>query len=140
LPTVEHARSMLWTRAALLATTCALALGAATLPARAALDMTLGAQKVVKNQPISSCNASAKSALTALFGDASEVGSGDTGEWSAYGFRDPSNHPAAAAAVHCYPLDNGYVVTFTCAVEAPPAPDTASALCTKLAAGFGGTP
>jgi hypothetical protein len=131
---------MLRTRAALLAAGCALALGAATLPARAALDLAVGARKVVKSQPVSACNASAKSALTSLFGDADEMGSGDTGEWRAYGLRDTSNLPAAAAAVHCYPLDGGYVVTFTCAVQVPPSPDTASALCDKLASSFGGSP
>jgi hypothetical protein len=42
----------------------------------------------------------------------------------------------AAAAVHCYPADTGYVVTFTCAVQAPPYQDSANGLCTKLATAF----
>jgi hypothetical protein len=131
---------MLKKRAALLAIGCALAITAATLPARAALDLAVGARKVVKNQPVSSCNSSAKSALNSVLADAAEVGSGDTGEWRAYGAPDSSGHSSAAAAVHCYPLDDGYVVTFTCAVETPPNADAASALCTKLATAFGGGP
>ncbi len=131
---------MLKARAALLAAGCALALGGATLPARAALDLAVGARKVVKNQPVSSCNAAAKSALSSVLSDASEIGTGDTGEWRGYAAADSSGNSSAAAAVHCYPLDDGYVVTFTCAVEVPPSTDTASALCTKLATAFGGAP
>lgn len=133
---------MLKIRAALFAAGCALALGAATLPAPAALDLAVGARRVVKNQPVSSCNAAAKSALNSVLADAAEVGSGDTGEWRAYGPPDSAGHSSAAAAVHCYPLDDGFVVTFTCAVETPPSTDTASALCSKLATGFspGGAP
>ena len=127
-------------RSALLVAGCAVALAAATIPAPAALDLAVGARKVVKGQPVSSCNGSAKTALTSVLADASEVGSGDTGEWRAYGLADSSGKPSAAAAIHCYPLDDGYVVTFTCAVQAPPATDTASALCTKIAGAFGGQP
>ncbi len=127
-------------RAAFLAAGCVVALGAATLPARAALDMAVGARKIVKSQPVSSCNAAAKSALNSVLQDASEVGTGDTGEWRAYAPADASGHSSAGAAVHCYPLDDGYVVTFTCAVQTPPSTDTASALCTKLATAFGGGP
>jgi len=133
---------MLKIRVALFAAGCALALGAVTLPAPAALDLAVGARKVVKNQPVSSCNAAAKSALNSALTDAAEVGSGDTGEWRAYAAPDSAGHSSAAAAVHCYPLDDGFVVTFTCAVETPPSTDTASALCSKLAAAFspGGAP
>jgi hypothetical protein len=126
-------------RAALLSAGCVLALGAATLPAPAALDMAVGARKVVKSQPISSCNAAAKNALNSVLQDASEIGTGDTGEWRAYGPADSDGHSSTAGAIHCYPLDDGYVVTFTCAVQLP-STDTASALCTKLATAFGGGP
>lgn len=127
-------------RAALLAAGCILALGAATPPAPAALDMAVGARKVVKSQAVSSCNAAAKNALNSVLQDASEVGSGDTGEWRGYGPADSAGHSSSAAAVHCYPLDDGYIVTFTCAVQTPDSTDTASALCTKLATAFGGEP
>lgn len=139
-PNVELARSMLKIRAALVAVGCAAALGAATLPAAAALDMAVGARTVVKNQPVSTCNTSAKNALTTVLKTADEVGNGDTGEWRAYGLYDSDDHPSVAAAVHCYPLDNGFVVTFTCAAEVPPSTDTASALCSKIATAFGGSP
>jgi hypothetical protein len=106
--------------------------------ARAAIDMAVGARKVVKNEPVSDCNAKAKNALNAVFQDASEIGSGDTGEWKAYGAADASGHPSSAAAIHCYPIDSGYVVTFTCAAQVPPSPNTAGALCAKLSEAFGG--
>jgi hypothetical protein len=122
---------------ALIAAGCILAVGAATLPAPAALDLAVGGRRVVKNQPVSTCNAAAKTALNAVLQDASEIGTGDTGEWRAYAPADSTGHPSAAAAVHCYPLDDGFVVTFTCAVEVPPSTDTASALCSKLATAFG---
>ncbi|MBV8530985.1 MAG: hypothetical protein JO104_06680 [Candidatus Eremiobacteraeota bacterium] len=114
-----------------------LAFGSAATKAPAALDLSVGARKVVKSQAISACNAGAKSALNAVLQGASEVGSGDTGEWKAYGSADASGNSFAAAAIHCYPLDDGYLVTFTCAAQVPPNPDTASALCAKLTAAFG---
>jgi hypothetical protein len=119
-----------------------LALGVTGAPAPAALDTFVGARKVVKTGPVSSCNAKAKSALNAVLQGASEVGSGDTGEWKAYGAPDSSGNSFAAAAVHCYPIDSGYLVTFTCAAQVPPNADSASALCGKLAAAFdaGGQP
>jgi hypothetical protein len=105
--------------------------------APAALDVSVGARKVVKSQPVTACNAAAKSALNAVLADAAEVGEGDTGEWKASGAPDASGSSFAVAAIHCYPLEDGYVVTFTCATQIPPNPDTASALCTKLATAFG---
>jgi hypothetical protein len=124
-------------RAALSLAACAVAFGMATAASRAALDFVVGARTVVKNEPVSNCNAQARKTLDAVLQDAAEVGSGDTGEWRAYGAPDASGHTSAAAAIHCYPLDNGYLVTFTCAVQVPPNPDSASALCAKLAGAFG---
>jgi hypothetical protein len=110
--------------------------GLAGTSAPAALDMVVGAQTVVKGQPLSSCNAKAKDALNTALQNASEVD--DTGEWKASGAPDASGNSFAAAAVHCYPLDdNSYVVTFTCAAQVPPNPDTANAICTKVTAAFG---
>jgi len=124
-------------RAVVLAVGFALAIGSTRATAPAALDVFVGARKVVKNQPLSACNAGAKSALSSVLQNASEVG--DTGEWKASGPSDASGNAFAAAAIHCYPLDDvqGYLVTFTCAVQAPPNPDTASALCGKLTDAFG---
>lgn len=125
-------------RVALIAGCLVLAFEAAPAASLAALDMVIGARQVVKNEPVSACNTKARSALDAVLVDASEVGSGDTGEWKASSAPDSSGHSSAAAAIHCYPLDDGYVVTFTCAVQVPAYADSASSLCTKLAQAFTG--
>jgi len=124
-------------RAALFSAACAVAFGATTTTSRAALDFAVGARTVVKGEPVSNCNAQARKTLDAVLQDAAEVGSGDTGEWRAYAAPDASGHSSAVAAIHCYPLDDGYLATFTCAVQVPPNPDSAIALCTKLATAFG---
>ena len=111
------------------------AIGLVPVAARAALDMADGTRKVVDNEPRSACNSRAASALKVVLGSALEVGE-DSGEWEAYGPPGVNVGPAAAAAVHCYPVGSGYLVTFTCAVELPYNPDPASALCTKLEAAF----
>lgn len=124
-------------RLTLLIAAFACALGASSAPAPAALDMYVGARTVVPNEPVADCSAKAKNALNAVLQNAFEAGEG-TGQWLAYGPPDYSGHANATAAIHCYPVDNGYVVTFTCAVDVPPNPDSASALCAKLTAAFGG--
>jgi hypothetical protein len=120
----------------------ALGIGVTAAPVPAALDMVVGARNVVKNEPVSSCNAKAKAALTAVLQSALEVGTGDTGEWKGIGPADSSGNSFAAAAIHCYPLDevSGYLVTITCAAQTPPNPDTASAICDKLSAALGAQP
>lgn len=113
----------------------ALAMSATALRAPAALDMALGDRKVVDNQPISACDASAKAALTAVVNNASEIS--ETSEWVGYAPATGPDGTVATAAIHCFPVGSGYVVTFTCAAQVPPNPDTASALCGKLSAAFG---
>ena len=103
--------------------------------APAEIEMVIGARMAVANAPISDCSAKAKTALNAVLQNAFEAGDG-TGQWLAYGPLDSSGHSSATAAIHCYPVDTGYSVTITCAVEVPPNPDTATSLCTKLAAAF----
>lgn len=125
-------------RVAALAVGFALAFGLSGSKAPAALDMIVGARKVVKGGTVSSCNSKAQSALNSVLQNALEVGTGDTGEWKAYGAPDASGNSFAAAAVHCYPLDDGYLVTFTCAAQVPPNADSASVLCGKIATAFGG--
>jgi hypothetical protein len=127
-------------RAAVVVAGLALAVGLAGRPAAAALDMVIGDKTVVKNESLSSCNTKAQSALISVLGKAAEYG--DTGSWEGYGATDSSGNSFAAAAIHCYPLDavSGYLVTFTCAAQSPPATETPSAICTKLAAAFGGQP
>ena len=105
--------------------------------ASAAVDMSIGNKTVVQSGPLSQCSAKAKSALNSVLQSAFEAGAG-TGQWLAYGPADSSGSSSVAAAIHCFPVDKGYVATFTCAVEIPPSPDSASALCTKLTSAFGG--
>lgn len=123
-------------RAALTAVALALAFGSVATRAPAALDMFVGAREVVKNQPVSACNSAAKTALDSVLQNSQELGTGDTGEWEAYAAGDTANGSTAAAAIHCYPLNPGFLVTFTCAAQVPPYPESASALCAKLTAAF----
>ena len=113
-------------------------IAAASLPAKApaALDMYVGLRKVVSGQPVSACDSAARTALTAVLQAAGELGTG-TGEWEAYATPDTANGSTRAAAIHCYPLGDSYLVTFTCAVQSPPSTDSASALCEKLVTAFG---
>jgi hypothetical protein len=125
------------TRLGVLAIALSLAVGMAVKPARAALDVIVGARNVVKDEPLSSCDTKASRALISVLGKSAEVGS--THEWEAMGAVDTAGSSFAAAAVHCYPLDGtGYVVTFTCAAQTPPAPETAAVICQQLATSFGG--
>jgi len=130
------ARSI-WLRIAVLTATLALAFGITGKPARAALDVYVGARNEVRNAPVSDCDGRASRALVSVLGRSAEIG--DTHEWTAMGAVDTAGSSFAAAAVHCFPLDgSGYVVTFTCAAQAPPAPETASVICSQLADHFGG--
>jgi hypothetical protein len=122
-------------RLASFAVVLVLNVGLLTAVAPAEIEMVIGARTTVANEPVSDCSAKAKTALNAVLQNAFEAGDG-TGQWLAYGPLDSSGHSSATAAIHCYPVDTGYVVTFTCAVEVPPNPDTATNLCTKLAAAF----
>lgn len=117
-----------------------LAWGGTRASAPAALDVVVGDRNVVKNQPLSSCNSKAQSALASVLGKPAEIG--ETGEWEGYGATDGSGNSFAAAAIHCWPLDSvsGYLVTFTCASQTPPATESASIICSKLSAAFGGQP
>ncbi len=122
------------------ATGLALTFGLAGTTAPAALDMVVGSRNIVKNEPVSSCDTKASQALISVVGKAAEYG--DTGSWLGSGESDASGNSFAAAAIHCYPLDdvNGYLVTFTCAAQTPPSTETASVICDQLATAFGGHP
>lgn len=127
----------IYMRCAVLTATFALAFGIAGRPARAALDVNVGARNVVKTGPLGDCDSKASRALVSVLGKSAEIG--DTHEWVAMGAVDTAGSSFAAAAVHCYPLDGGgYVVTFTCAAQAPPAPESATVICSQLADKFGG--
>ena len=113
------------------ALTASVALLTAAAPAE--ILMVIGDSITVPNAPVSDCNAKAKTALDSVLQNAGDNGSG---VWLAYGPPDSSGHSSATAAIHCFPLDSGYNVSFTCAVEVPPNPDTAAGLCAKLSAAF----
>ena len=85
-------------RVALLAGALVVAFGSLSTRAPAALDMNVGAAKVVQSQPVSACNNAAKSALNTVLQNAVELG-GDTGEWLAFAAPDSANGSTAAAAI-----------------------------------------
>lgn len=132
---------MTWTfcrRAGATSVGFALAFGLTGTVAPAALDLSVGARTIVKSEPLSACNSKAKDTLTSVLGTAEEYG--ETGLWQGYGVTDASGNSFAAAAIHCYPLDQGYLVSFTCVTQQPTAPHPAADICAKLAASFGGQP
>lgn len=109
----------------------------APVPAIADLQTVVGARTVVTGESVSSCGTKAKAALDSVLQNSFETDTG-SGEWLAYGSPDRSGNNTSAAAIHCYPVGDGYVVTFTCAAQVPPNPDTAATICTKLIAAFPG--
>ena len=120
-------------RGALVICAFALNIALASSPASAALDMVIGPQASVTNKPFDDCSARAKNALTAVMQNAVEAGTG-SGNW--VGVQRIDGSVAATGVIECHPVDTGYVASFTCAVQVPPNPDTANALCTKLSSAF----
>lgn len=108
-------------------------LALSSVPALAALDMVVGQPAVVTNKPLSDCTARAKNALTSVMQSAVEAGTG-SGHWAGVTRMDGS--VSATAVIECHPVDSGYHAAFTCAVQVPPNPDGAAALCAKLSAAF----
>lgn len=123
-------------RVALFAAGIALNFALLSTAASAAITMVVGPRTVVQNMPVSDCSTRAKSALNTVLVNAFEAGAG-TGQWLARGPVDSSGQASSAAAIHCFPVDKGYVVTFTCIVEVPSNAGTADGLCAKLTAAFG---
>lgn len=120
-------------RGALVLGAFALNIALASSPASAALDMVIGPQASVTAKPFTDCSARAKNALTAVMQSATEAGSG-SGHW--VGVQRLDGSVAATGVIECHPVDAGYRASFTCAVQVPPNPDTASALCAKLSSAF----
>lgn len=120
-------------RGALLIGAFALNIGLASLPASAALDLVVAQQANVPNKPFSDCESRAKSALTSVMQDANETGSG-SGQW--VGVQRMEGSISATVVVECHPDGGGYRAGFTCAVQVPPNPDTANALCAKVTTAF----
>lgn len=128
-------RSKLSSQVAVVTAALALAMGATALRAPAALDMALGDRKVVENQPVSACDASARTALTQVVDNATEIGA--SSQWVGAAPATGPDGITATAVIHCVGTGSGYIVTFTCATQVPPNSDSAGALCAKLSAAFG---
>jgi hypothetical protein len=122
-------------RFALFAVALTLAFGWSAAAAPAAVEMSTGLRHIEASAPLSDCSVKAKNALNSNLQNAFET-SPDSGMWLAYGAADASGHASAAAAIHCFPVGKGYVVTFTCSVELPPSLFSASDLCLKINATF----
>ena len=105
--------------------------------APAAVDFSVGIRYVSDTGSVSECSAKANQALAAFLQDPSESSPG-SGDWSAHSQNGVNGTPTASAVVRCYGLSHGYVVTFTCAAQTPPAPENASVICSQLAENFGG--
>jgi hypothetical protein len=103
-------------------------------PALATVDMYAGPPVTFANAPIADCSTKAKTALDSALTGAVEIGTG-TGMWVAKDAPDPNTE--ASAAVHCFPTADGYIVSFTCAVETRAGGQTASDLCAKISKAFG---
>jgi hypothetical protein len=107
--------------------------------ARAGIVMSTGIRYVAGSAPVSQCSTKAQTALDAFLGNATESPPG-SGDWIATGPVGGIGPVTASAVVRCSPVGDGYVVTFTCAVQTPENPFTADALCIDVARAFSGQP
>jgi hypothetical protein len=107
--------------------------------APAAVDMSVGIRHVATDGSLADCSAKAKEALDAFLQGATEQTPG-SGDWLAVSQNGVAGTPTGAAAVRCYALSSGYVVTFTCVVQLPDSPYSADALCLDVAHKFYGGP
>jgi hypothetical protein len=105
--------------------------------APASVDFSVGIRYVSDTGSLSDCGAKAKESLDAFLQNATESPPG-SGDWIAHSQNGPAGTPTASAVVRCSALSNGYVVTFTCAVQLPDNPYTANALCLDVAHKFYG--
>jgi hypothetical protein len=121
----------LGSRLALFTAALTLAVSWCTAAAPAAIQMSAGLRHVVESAPDGECSAKAKAALNDSLQNAFETAPGN-GIWMAYGQLNSQGHTSSAAAIHCYPLGKGYTATYTCSVELPTSPFSASDLCNKL--------
>jgi hypothetical protein len=110
---------------------------ASSAPVPAAVDLSVGIRHLSDDGTLQDCSGKAKAALDSFLQNAAESTPG-SGDWSAYSSNGPDGTPTAAAAVRCYALAKGYVVTFTCAIVSPVTPFTADALCLDIAHKFYG--
>ncbi|MDQ2992386.1 MAG: hypothetical protein M3R30_06145 [Candidatus Eremiobacteraeota bacterium] len=121
--------------AGVLGAVLAIAVVVVQTPANAAIDMVSGARGTAKVASADDCSAKAKAALAGTLQAPFEAGQG-SGQWIAFGSPDADGHSSSSAAVHCFPVDKGYVVTLTCAVERPTNAESATDLCGRIQKAF----
>jgi hypothetical protein len=117
-----------------------LAVAALVLPAVSAsarVDLSAGIRYVSAAGTLQDCSAKAKAALESYLPGATESSPG-SGEWIALGQNVATGAASSSAAVRCYGLPKGYVVTFTCSVLVPANPYAATPLCLDIAHKFYG--
>jgi hypothetical protein len=105
--------------------------------ADAGVEMSVGIRYVISPGTLDQCGTKAKTALNAYLQNATEKSPG-SGDWQAYGPPNKSGQTTAAAIVRCSTVGQGYVVTFTCAVESPGNAFGADDLCRDIAHNFSG--
>jgi hypothetical protein len=105
--------------------------------APASVDISAGIRHVSPDGTLGNCGSKAQSSLDAFLQGAAETNPG-SGDWLAHSQNGIAGTPTAIAAVRCYALPKGYVVTFTCTVQLPDNPYTAVALCLDVAHKFYG--
>lgn len=103
----------------------------------ASVDLTAGIRYVSTSGTLQDCGAKAKASLDAYLSSVTESSPG-SGDWLGLGQNGAIGVATSAAAVRCYALPKGYVVTFTCAAQLPANPYGASALCLDVAHKFYG--
>lgn len=118
---------------------CVLALALPTIVASASVDFSAGIRYVSPSGTLEDCSAKAKAALETYLPGATESSPG-SGEWIALGQNIRTGAASSAAAVRCYGLPKGYVVTFTCSALVPANPFGANPLCLDIAHKFYGGP
>jgi hypothetical protein len=112
---------------------CAVLITSAAAPA--SVDLATGLRHVVTTGTLAECDQKASAALGAYL---QHVLSPTDNEWIGTG-PIGANDVTASGTIHCYAHAGGYVVSFTCSVESPNNPFTATALCQDLLSNFEGT-
>lgn len=107
--------------------------------APAAVQMSTGLRFVIADGSAADCSAKAETALNAFLLNAAESPAG-SGEWVAHGPVGGTGPPTSGAAIHCYPVGKGYVVTFTCVAAVPGSPYAPDVLCSDIGNTFSGKP
>jgi hypothetical protein len=105
--------------------------------AHAGVAMSTGIRYVYNGGGMDVCSTKAKAAMAAYLTNVTEKTAG-SGEFEGYGKPDSNGQTTAAATVRCAPVGNGFVVTFTCAVQQPGSAFDADSLCLNIAHNFSG--